>query len=191
MKQHGIHTTKAEYWIHLHPLDPPSGAVYWYRVTAMRWFIELTKPAVTIGFSKDPANTPTGAGLLVNKSEFFINSVALSARYCRGFDWAGATDRQRGLRGEQIAAALIDHGIIQLYRQITTSARTQEEQCDSVDGSVTWLKKTRFEVKTETYRSDNLFVQTHEGFHKPNFTVGGIEKLSSMLPLFRRGDHED
>lgn len=183
MKPHGVFSTKAEFWIHLLPLDPPHGAVYWYRVAAMRLHIDLTKPAVIYGFSKDGNQTPTGAGFLIPKTTFFIHDAALDPKFCSGFDWTNTTDRERGQQGEQIVAALIDHGVIQLQRQVTTCSRDAGDQFDGVDGSVVWLKKARFEAKTETVRSPNLFVQTHEGRHRPNYTPAGVERRTDMLPL--------
>jgi hypothetical protein len=191
MREHGIFTTKAEYIIHLHPVDARAqhGIVYWYRVAAMRAHIELTKPSVIYGFSKDPAKTMSGAGYLIAKDAFFIRSAALDRRYCAGFDWSEATtDRERGMRGEQIVAALLDHGVIQLHRQVSTCARTIADQFDGIDGWIYWYKKIRFEAKTETVQSNNLFVQAQEGNHRPQYAQGGIERLTNLLPLFKGRD---
>ena len=187
MKDHGLFTTKAEFWIHLHPVDPqaPTGAVYWYRVQAMRRYIELTKPPTIYGFSKDAAKTLSGAGFLIPKSAFFISMAKLAPRYCEAHDWRNATDRENGQLGEQVIAALIDHGVISLMRQVSTSARAPEEQYNSIDGAVVWNKKARFEAKTETYQSSNLYIQTHEGGHKPNYTAEGIGRVTALLPLFK------
>src|SRR4029077_696482 len=125
MKDHGIFTTNAAVQIHLHPIDPdaPTGAVYWFRVAAMRRHIELTKPPAVLGFSKDGARTLSGAGFLIPKSTFFVSGLKLPPRYCAGHDWRNATDRENVQQGEQIIAALIDHGVISLMRQVSTSAR--------------------------------------------------------------------
>jgi hypothetical protein len=188
MKSHGIFTTKAEYLIHLHPIDPPHGVVYWYRVAAMLAHIELTKPPVIYGLSKDPAKTLSGTGYLIRKDTFFIRSAQLDRRYCDGFDWTAATDREKGMRGEQIILALLDHGVITMHRQVSIAARTYEEQYSGIDGSVCWFKKMKFEAKTETIQSNNLFVQIHEANHRPNYLSGGFEKITNLLPLFK--DHE-
>jgi hypothetical protein len=187
MKGHGIFSTNAVVQIHLHPIDPDvlTGAVYWYRVAAMRRHIELTKPRTVLGFSKDAAQTLSGAGYLIPKSTFFISGMKLPPRYCAGHDWRNATDRENGQRGEQIVAALIDHGVIQLMRQVSISTRTLEDQYAGVDGEVFWNRKTRFEAKTETYQSGNLYVQTHEGGHRPNYLADGVERVTTLLPLFK------
>jgi hypothetical protein len=187
MKDHGIFTSSSHFWIHLHPLDPEAvaGAVYWYRVEAMCKHIELTKPPLVLGFSKDPARSASGAGFLVPKTTFFVNRAILKPQYCQSFDWENCTDREKGQRGEQIIAALIDHGVIQLMRQVSTSAREADEQFSGVDGWVTWQKKVKFEGKTETYRSANLFVQAREGGHRPNYTVDGLRRVTELLPLFK------
>lgn len=185
MKAHGIFTTKADSWIHLHPLDA-CGTVYWYRVPAMRGYIELTNPPVQLGRSKDAFHTPTGAGYLIAKNTFFIQKAILDPKFCRDFNWLNSTDRERGQRGEQIVAALIDQGIVQLMRQVSTSSRNQEDQFGGVDGFVTWQKKTRFEAKTETVTSLNLFVQTQEAGHRPNYTADGLKRVTTLLPLFTK-----
>ena len=187
MKDHGIFTSKAAFWIHLHPLDPrcPNGMVYWYRVEAMRRHIELTKPAIVIGFSKDAARTPSGAGFLIAKDTYFVSKAELKPQYCQGCDWANSTDRERGQWGELIIATLIDHGVVRLMRQVATSCRGEDEQFSGVDGAVEWLKKARFEGKTETYCSPNLFIQSHESSHRPNYTMDGIRRVTELLPLFR------
>jgi hypothetical protein len=189
MKPHGLFNSKAAVWIHLHPLDPPNGAAYWYRVAAARRYVELVRPALVIGFSKDAAKTPSGAGFLIPKNAFFVSKALLPPQYCKDFDWRDSTDRQRGQWGEQIIAALIEHGVIQFARQVTTACRTAEEQFAGVDGVVEWHKKLRFEVKTETYLSPNLFVQSHEAGHKPNYTGDGVRRVTELLPLFKnRGE---
>src|SRR4029077_3700681 len=184
MKAHGITTSKADFWIHLHPLDA-GGTAYWYRVPAMRAHIEQTNPPIQPGRSKDPWKTVTGAGYLIAKNTYFIQKAILDPKFCRDFDWLSSTDRERGQRGEQIVAALIDQGIIQLMRQVSTSARNQDDQFGGVDGFVTWQKKTRFEAKTETVVSINLFVQTQEAGHRPNYTADGLKRITT-LPLFNK-----
>jgi hypothetical protein len=185
MKDHGIHTTKTDYWIHLHPIDPRGASfVYWYRVAAMRAHIALNKLPVVLAMSKDPAKTVSGAGYVISKETFFIREEKVKERYCAGFDWVRATDRERGMRGQMIVEALLDHGVIQLNRQISISARSIQEEFDGIDGHVCWSKKMKFQTKTETVQSNNLFVQAREGRHQPNYTAAGIERPSDLLPLF-------
>lgn len=181
MKAHGLLGSKADFWIHLHPLED---MVYWYRTEAMRLHIALCRPAIRIGKSKDPSKTASGAGYAIAKSECFILRAKLEPRYCRGIDWLGGTDRENGRRGELVIGALLDHGIISLMRQVSTASRNAGEQFASIDGSVTWQKKAWFEAKTETYVSENLFVQTHESGHQPHYTADGLKRVTSM-PLFK------
>lgn len=187
MKEHGIFTSKSEYWIHLHPLDllAPAGVVYWYLVQAMRQYIELMKLKPVLGFSKDPSKTASGGGFLVPKSAFFISKAILPPQYCSDHDWRNSTDRENGQWGEAIIRSLLDHGLILLHRQVSTSIRTPEEQYAGIDGTVAWNKKVRFEGKTETIQSGNLFVQTHESGHKPNYLADGVERVTALLPLFK------
>lgn len=192
MTERGIFTSLALVWIHLHPLDQkgrhgPIARVYWYFVAAMQRWIRLTNPPVATGHSKDPDRTPTGAGHKIPKALFFIKGATVDPGYCLGLDWSAMTDREAGIAyGEMVITALLEDGVIPLHR-IVTLARSQREQYAGIDGTISWKHDVSFEAKTEVYPySNNLFVQTHERGHLPNYGPGGI-KRETCLPPFEGG----
>lgn len=181
MIERGIHTTLADFWIHLHPCDEPAW-VYWYSVLTMRRWIQLTKPAEHIGRSKDSSRTESGRGYLISKNSPIIDSSYVPPCFVNWFVWDKGTDRENGLYGELVIIALIEQGIITLHRKVSLS-NSSKEQYSGIDGSVEWHKPSTWEAKTETYISNNLFIQTREKFHKPTFTRDGRERPTNLPGL--------
>ncbi|MCO5144581.1 MAG: hypothetical protein M9895_00230 [Aquamicrobium sp.] len=169
--EHGIHTTKADYWIHLFPLEEPC-RVYWYRVELMREFLRISKTPVTLGKSKD--GTPTGARYLVRRDEFFVNSEVVPAWVVEGQFRSDMTDRELGFRGELVILSLLERRIVSVPVLFVTGLRSREDQFDSKDFQGTYFRDVSFETKTERVKSENLFVQSREGGHRVHLqTVDG------------------
>lgn len=164
MREHGIMTTKAEYWVHLFPL---SYEVFWYRVEHCRQYIERKKVPIKLGTSAD--GTPTGNGYLIPKTAYFVKREEVPVKYIDHADWRDMTDRQLGFNGEPIVGVLFEHRIIVIPPSRASLLRSKEAQFNATDFGVRWTHPFTFETKTER-RSDtaNLYVQTHEGGHRVN-----------------------
>jgi hypothetical protein len=178
MIEHGITTSKAHYWVHLFPLLK---AVFWYRVTQCRAYITLYKPATQIFKSKD--GTATGAGFLIPQAAYFVRSVTVPRDYLDHVDWPALTDREKGLRGQEIVLVLIEHGIVRFPVGMVTSRTERSAQNDSIDCELKWRVNPKIEIKTELVTTSNLCVQTLEGRHRTNLTQSG-EQRDSDFPLF-------
>jgi hypothetical protein len=181
MIEHGIYTTKADYWVHLFPL---AERVFWYRVDHMREYIRLSNPPVVIGKSKD--RTPTGAGYLVSQDEFFVSYAGIPSSYFHRFDWRAATDRECGFRGEFVVDVLVEHRIVTIPAFRLRSLRTKADQYESKDFKGSYFGDLYFETKTERAETGNLFVQTREGGHKVHLTNAGgqtVERISQAPEL--------
>jgi len=181
MINHGIHNSKADYWVHLCPLD---SAAYWYRVDAMKEYISLDKNLrTTIGKSKD--GTQTGAGHLIPKGMFFINRVEVDQRYLAETDWILLTDREKGRRGQFVVYCLIEHKIINFPFARVCELGSKLDQYAGKDFAVQYFKNFTVEAKTETVSSRNIFIQTHEGNHKPNIVRDEGRLIERVTELSR------
>ncbi len=162
MREHGIMTTGAEYWVHLFPL---SYEVYWYRVEHCRQFIERKKVPIKLGKSADGA--ATGNGYLIPKTAYFVQRNDVPAQYVDHDNWRDMTDRQFGFMGEAIVGVLLEHRVVKFPPSYASLLRTKEAQFSASDFSVRWMQPFTFEAKTERHsESPNLYVQTHEGGHR-------------------------
>jgi hypothetical protein len=184
MTEHGIMTTKADYWVHLFPL---MRRVFWYRVALMREYLRITGLVEHIGHSKD--GSPTGSGYLVPQSATPVRASEVPIDYFAGFVWVGATDREIGFRGEFIVGVLLEHGVVKLPLQRATRLDDSSSQFASTDYQTSFMTPALIEVKTELKESTkNLFVQTRERGHKVHQirTDGGVTERFSEAPEFRR-----
>lgn len=166
MIQHGIHTSGADFWVHLHPLEKPAPAIYWYAVRHMREHL-TNVVALTNGKSKD--GTVTGNGVLVKKNEPFIRRVNMPTAIAEYFDWGNGTDRQAGLLwGEQAMDWLLSTAQLQIPFFTASRLQGRRQQIHLGDFGVQFHMPEVIlaEVKTERVQSQNLFVQTAEGGHK-------------------------
>lgn len=178
MVEHGIHTTKADYWVHLFPL---AERVYWYRVDHMREFIRLTKPAVIIGKSKDQNRTPTGQGYLISQNEHLVSYAGIPSNYLAPFRWRDMTDRECGFAGEYLVDVLVEHRIVSVPIFRLRSLRSKADQYEAKDFKGEYFGSVFFETKTERVESENLFVQSREGGHRVHFSQAGgqvIERIT-------------
>ena len=168
MREHGIMTTVAEYWVHLFPL---SYEVYWYRVEHCKQFIERKNVPIKLGKSAD--GTATGNGYLIPKTSYFVKREDVPAQYMDHCNWRDMTDRQFGFMGEAIIGVLVEYRIIKFPPSVASLLRTKEAQFSASDFGVKWTQPFTFEAKTER-RSEtpNLFVQTHEGGHRVHLLRG-------------------
>lgn len=184
MTKHGIQTSAADYWLHLHPLDSDGPTIYFYAVPLMLEFIAVKALHIKKGHSKD--SSITGAGYLVPKVAFPIQSATVPDHYVGGFDWRGASNREAGLYGELIVGTLIEHGIVRIPMRRVSLSRSARAQFDGYDGLAHCFADAKWEAKVETFHSGNLFVQTHERGHKPNLVLSDgkiIERMSALRPL--------
>lgn len=178
MKEHGIMTTCADYWVHLIPVDRK---VYWYRVDLCREFIERTNPPSTIGRSKD--GTPTGFGFLIRRDSYFVQEADVSPKYLAGIDWNDLTQRQLGLAGEARIWSLIEHRVVRFPIERVVTSREKAEQFAGMDFQVKFFGAFRVEGKTENVRSQNLFVQTRERGHKVHLVQKDGEIIQRETPI--------
>lgn len=182
MIEYGITTTQAQWWGHLHPLEP---AFYYYRVADCLDFIAHVGRQLPFldGHSKN--GDATGRGYLIRKSCAFVTRRRLHPARVNWIDWTNLTDRQSGYRyGEPIAQLLISLGILgyepdELH--VINSRRDQFRSCDCM--VVHNGEAVRWEFKTECVRSQNLFVQCAEGWHDPNVRPDGSVFKTPMHPL--------
>jgi hypothetical protein len=181
MKEHGITTTSADYWVHFFPLD---AAVYWYRTDMMKEFIRLRNIPETLGRSKNGA--ATGSGFLIKKNEFFIQRAEVPDDIAKASDWQSMTDREFGFLGELCVMEMIERRLVRFATCRATSLRQEREQHKSMDLAIRWLSDATAEVKSERAKSSNLYVQRREGGHVPNLvrTASGVESRMSDLPPF-------
>jgi hypothetical protein len=162
LREHGITTTKADYWVHFFPLALEA---YWYRVEHLRTYIGLKQTPITFGHSKD--GKVTGAGYLIPKNIYFVCRADVERDAIMGFNWLDMSDRQFGLAGQAIVAVLIDRCAIKFPARRATFEASAEAQLSSTDFTLQWLCPSSIEVKCERHsQSNNLFVQTHEGGHR-------------------------
>lgn len=176
MIKFGIFTTAAEVWFHLHPLVP---AIYYYRVTDCRAFIQEHDPIHLFGKSKNGAISATG--FLIPKNATFVKRRMLSStRVGTPKSWQCLTDRETGLRGVQLTVALLRLGV---FPELGTKVRVTETQDDQYAGLDLFVGKTAAEIKTERVISVNLFVQDEEGGHCPTVLADGTERASDLPPF--------
>lgn len=184
MIDHGIGTTKADYWVHLFPV---AERVFWYRVDHMREFLRLTNAPIIIGKSKD--GSATGAGYLVSQNEFFVQYAGIPSNYLAGFNWRQATDRECGFRGEFVVDVLVEHRIVTVPILRLRNLRSQADQYESKDFKGSYFGDVYFETKTERAETGNLFVQSREGGHKVHLSKvdGQVAERVTAAPGFDGG----
>jgi hypothetical protein len=194
MKEHGIWTTLADYWIHFHPLE---AKVYWYLVDRMREYIQRQcdgSPCncsvglgdnscwgpINYGRSKDPNKTATGEGFLIEKSLWFIARADVPSLYINGVDWLNLSDREFGAReGEERVFRMIGRVIVPTIELRNPNLIRKAKKDEQLQG---WDVKARFdrlfEIKTERVISNFLFVQRAERGHRVHHLSNGTEKYS-------------
>jgi len=186
LREYGISTTKADYWIHLFPT---ALEVFWYRVEHCRTYLDLKNVPVTLGRSRD--GTVTANGYLIPKTAHFVCRADVTPSDAVAFNWLDMTDRQFGFAGESLVASLIEKRVIHFPIARATLLQSAEEQYSSRDFSVAWFKPLSVEVKTDRHsKSANLYVQTHEGghrFHQVRVDGDLVERVTSAPALNRGG----
>jgi hypothetical protein len=184
MIEHGITTTKADFWIHLFPLE---ARAHWYEVQEMRDHIERTNIPISIGHSAD--GTKTGSGYLIPRHLSFVARAEIDPdRFLDHFDWVNATDRESGFEGERVICRLLEHRIVRLPFCRAHLLLTEIAQLQGVDGDLEWEPRWTWDAKTERPRKEawgrNLFVQHSEGGHRYHQIRGtGEERYSEAPPL--------
>ena len=155
--------------------------VFWYRVALCRSFIALYKPPLFIGNSKD--GSPTGIGYLIPQKTYFVRAATVPDDYVESVDWPTLTDREAGLRGQEIAFALIEHGVVKFPSLFVAPLNDRSAQNDATDCQLRWLRNAKVEIKTERVTTANLFVQIRESGHRVHLTSVGEQRMSKF-PLF-------
>ena len=185
MIEHGIHTSVADYWVHVLPVQR---WVSWYRRDHMLAHIASTKPPVHFARSKD--GTSTGAGYLVPRTAPFILRGLIPPRLIDGHDWEGMTDRELGREGEALAYRLIENNIVRFPMVRVTRLRSKADQCSGKDCVVDARPHWTLEIKSERppNGSVNLFVQTQEGDHRPNLIPDGSGERVTDLQGYNEGE---
>jgi hypothetical protein len=180
---HGITTSKADFWIHLHPLekdDIPTPALYWYAVALCLRFIARNKLPIKIAESKDGA--ATGSGYLIPKNSLFVTRRLIPQRYA-ALPWTEMTDREAGLLGQDIVKLMIERNETTLPSRVFRHLESREDQYAGCDFELQAIDKTRFEVKTERVLSPYLFVQHGEEGHRVHLTPDGDTRHSEIGDL--------
>lgn len=186
MIKRGIWNTKADFWIHLFPLQ---SVLYWYAVRHMQEHLKGKKEIGLIdGRSKD--GTVTGRGHLVLRSLPFIERVDVPAPMVSEFDWEGGNDRQVGLIwGETVLDWMATTNKLRIPFFTASRLSTRKEQYELGDFGVQFHMPTLqvAEVKTERVKSANLFVQTEEQGHKVFLAQdrSGLRHIHTDAPAFK------
>lgn len=186
MTKHGIFTSTADYWIHLHVW---TADLFWYQAEVMRTFIRLNPHLKTkLGHSKD--QTATGNGYTIPKNSFFITRQGVSQDVLPCIDWKLLTDRDLSMWGELIVQSLITRRVLRLPDLLVCPDRTREGQNGGRDAVCKWHAPFSYEVKTDCTDTDNIYVQTEEHGHKPTLRRaenGATVEQYSELPPFENG----
>lgn len=182
MTEHGIFTTTATYWAHLHPLEP---ALYHYAVADCREYISANGLQLVVGHSKDRLRSATGWGYLIGKSAPFVTRVAINRDRlsCLALDWLSMTDREAGMKwGEQLILLFVLIGCLGFEPDdVIPLSNDREAQLQACDFEIVRNGlRVRWEGKTELVRSRNLFVQRGENGHKSQ------EKRESWTEMWKR-----
>ena len=173
MIEHGITTTRAEYWMHLFPL---LYRVFWYRADQCRAYIKFYKPPLKIGNSND--GTATGHGYLIPQSAYFVQSEIVPRSYLDHVEWRTLTDREAGLRGQEIGLTLIEHRVISFPPFLIRRRDDAESQRAAIDCELCWRVNVGIEIKTECVEFSNLFVQHREGMHRVHLTPNRTTRVT-------------
>jgi hypothetical protein len=176
MIEHGIFTSQADVWAHLFPFEE---SIYVYRVSRMRWWINYMRTTNSYkgkvaGYSKN--GKATGLGELVPRQKDWIKNYFVPKSYFADHDWKNGTDRNIGDWGEIIGGNLLADGVLELPLLWIPRAVSRAEQNSSIDYRATLATEIAIEFKTETVKSDNLYVQTDEYNHDPHITRGTFER---------------
>jgi len=186
MIKRGIWTTKADFWIHLFPLEM---VLYWYLVRHMQAHLEDKKDVGLIdGHSKDGA--VTGRGYLVPRNLPFIEKIDVPASMVAEFDWEGGNDRQVGLLwGETVVDWMAATNKLRIPFFTASRLSTRKEQFELGDFGIQFHMPTIqiAELKTEKVKSQNLFIQREEGGHRVTLVrdrSGGVRNVNTKAPGF-------
>jgi len=186
MYEYGIHTSRADFWIHVVP------------GTEQLFIYERRRMSKEIKSGKyKHVEIPTASGVLVPLDEWFIRSVCLSRtrlfKACKGHY---ASDADIGHRCEDVVETWLNmhnlHGGFPPLLMATriTDRETQFTGCDLV---VERPPAVLIEVKADTRADDtgNLFVQTHEQHHQVDQRNGHRQPEPYLLRVDRNEKHGD
>jgi len=169
--EHGITTTRSDYWMMLHPLDR---AVYYFSVVGFRELIARACPPQREARSK--SGSITGRGYILSKER--VARSLFDSRYVNAINWSDLSDRQKGLRGQPIAIRLLNDCVLlpALRRPFwfIVDKAAQFEVRDTTNGEVS------IEIKTDCTETENIYVQTHEKGHDVHALEGGGHRVTKF-----------
>jgi hypothetical protein len=186
MIERGIWNTKADFWVHLFPMQR---VLYWYSVRHMQEYLKDEKHINFIdGHSKDGA--VTGRGFLVRRDAPFIEKVDVPQAMVSAFDWESGNDRQVGLIwGETVLDWMATTNRLRIPFFTASRLSSRKDQFELGDFGVQFHMPTMqvAEVKTERVKSENLFIQTHEKGHRVCLSkdrMGNVTHTPTAAPGF-------
>lgn len=165
MREYGITTSQADYWLHICPED---ASFYLYPRKAM----------VKISHKFKVVEIPTAKGFLVPVIKNLRENGGIIRSYFLGYElfnkwpWEGKTDADVGLMGEQCFHEVCKNGDFMLpvfvgfYKEKKDQYKGKDFFCSLPKEKITIEIKT--DVKGGVWGSKNLFVQTHESRHIRN-----------------------
>lgn len=169
--EHGITTTRSDYWVMLHPLDR---AVYYFSVVGFRELI--VRAYLPQREARSKSGAITGRGYLLDKKR--VARSLLDSRYVEAIEWGRLTDRQKGLRGQAIAIQILNDCLLlpNLKRPfwLIADKAAQFEGRDTTNGEIS------IEIKTDCTETENIYVQTHEKGHDVHALEGGGYRITKF-----------
>jgi len=159
--EHGIFTSKADYWVHLFPLK---GRVFWYRVEHCQYYIRTHKIEPINGASKD--GEITGRGFLIPQRVSFVAHASVPNDLLHEINWRGLTDRQCGYHAELIVSIMVERGYIKFPILRCFYQPDRQSQFDGIDFIGRYYAEFALDVKCERKTTDNIFVQSQEEGHR-------------------------
>lgn len=183
MGNRGIHTSEAEWWCHFHPLEC---VLYLYRRQECLDHVERNNMKTTVK-GKSREGSVTGRGYLIPKSASFLIRRKLASSRVNVVEWAKVSNREAGLRGEEIVFTALKEGAFEQIGTIVVRTQARDAQLNGWDME---SANGRIEVKTECVYTPNLFVQTWESGHVPTLRKDGSVDNVTKLPAFEESSHK-
>ena len=183
MPRHGIETSDADYWVHLHVWTHD---LFCYQREVMLDFLRLNPHLAIESNGKSKDGTITGKGYLIPKNAFFIERRDCPPQAFPRIDWNMLSDRKLSAWGELIVRSLITKGFLHFPSLLVRAERTRDGQFAGYDAVCTWHGQFKYEVKTDRTDTPNIFVQTAELNHRPTLAPsdnGWIDEDFQLPPF--------
>lgn len=177
MYEHGIFTTKVDYFVHLFPLK---WRVFWYRREHCQYYIHTHSLEPIDGHSKDGSVTARGY-LIPQRALFVANAIVPNELLC-GIAWNDLTDRDCTNPSELIISIMIERNLIRFPISRCFKQPDKQSQFDGIDFVVRYNADFTLDVKCERMTTDNLFVQSHEENHRVHLVADGGSVREKITP---------